>query len=191
MITLYIDFKCPASYLALDPTLALAKRKGVDIFWKPFRSRQSAIPPEREGETRGETHRRVRAVQRRETHKRYAVIGGLEMNFRDDPGTSDAALAALSLDVPNPLGFVREAFEIYWTSDADLNNVTTVAGLLSATENPVPEKSLRGAHETFEDYQSQSEDDGIFITPTYIIGGHVFVGREHLPLIEKTLMELG
>ena len=190
MITVYIDFKCPASYLAFHPTLSLAKRLEVDVFWKPFRTRQSSIPREREEETRGEAHRRIRAVQRRRTHKHYAALRGLEMNFREDPGSSDAALAALTLNLGSPLEYVRAAFEAYWKSGASLADVPTVVKLLQTSGNSDSANVLVEALRGFNEFQTNAEEQGIFIAPTYITGEHIFVGREHLPLIEQTLLQV-
>ncbi|MCA8900999.1 MAG: DsbA family protein [Hyphomonas sp.] len=187
MLSLFIDFKCPASYLALDPTVALAARHGTGISWQAFRSRQEAIPAERADETRGETHRRVRALQRRATHSKYAGLRGLEMAFRADPGESDAALSALNCHLADPLAYVRRAFRAYWMEGADLNDAQTVFSLLEETGNPVGQGELAAARAGFDGYQTEMEEAGIFITPTYRLADQTFVGREHLPLIGRLL----
>lgn len=185
MLTVYLDFKCPASFLALHPIFDLVAETGIEVTWKPFRSRQTKIPGWHDDETRGETHRRVRAIQRRDTHKHYAELRGLEMHFRDDPGSSDAALAALTLELKNARRFVRTAFKFYWMSDFDLNDEARVLGLLAASGNFFERDELKAACEAFEDYQTQAEEDGIFTTPTFKLGDQIFVGREHLPLIKR------
>ncbi|MEZ5997144.1 MAG: DsbA family protein [Hyphomonas sp.] len=190
MLSLFIDFKCPASYLALDPTVDLASRLGVRIDWHAFRRRQERLPAARADETRGETHRRVRAGQRRATHLKYAGLRGLEMAFRDDPGDSDAALSALNCQLADPLAYVRRAFRAYWVDGADLNDGQTVLSLLAESGNSVAPSELETALAAFDAHQTQMEEDGIFITPTYRIADQMFVGREHLPLITR-LMEQG
>ena len=68
MLTIYVDFKCPASCLALDPVLALTAETGIDARWLPFSTRPFTIPAEKPDETVGERHRRVRAIARRDVH---------------------------------------------------------------------------------------------------------------------------
>ena len=189
MLTVYIDFKCPASFLALRPIYDLMADTNVEVNWKPFRSRQPTIPEEKENETRGETHRRVRAMQRRATHQRYALARGVDMHFRDEPGKTDTALAALNLDLANPRRFVRTAFKFYWMSDYDLDDENRVTSILAASGNFLEQGQLRAARDELEDYQIHTEENGVFITPTFILGEHTFVGREHLPLIKQMLGE--
>ncbi|MCA8903505.1 MAG: DsbA family protein [Hyphomonas sp.] len=189
MLSLFIDFKCPASYLAFDPTVALASHLGTRVDWHAFRSRQDRLPAERTDETRGETHRRVRAGQRRATHLKYAGLRGVEMVFRDDPGESDVALSALDCRLADPLSFVWHAFRAYWVEGADLNDAPTVLSLLEKTGNPVRRIELETAVASFDARQTQLEEDGIFITPTYRLADQMFVGREHLPLIERIMQK--
>ena len=61
MLTVTIDFKSPASCLALEPTLALARETGVEIDWLPFSVRRFSIPEEQANETVGERPRRCPA----------------------------------------------------------------------------------------------------------------------------------
>ena len=79
---LYIDFKCPASYLALKPTLAVSEQLGVPIGWHPMRSYQSPLMDEKPHEEVGERHRRVRALARQKTHQLYAQVQNLPLQFR-------------------------------------------------------------------------------------------------------------
>ena len=43
--------------------------------------------------------------------------------------------------------------------------------------------------DTFDAYQNQIEEDGVFFTPTFLVCDEIFVGREHLPLIEKIITD--
>ena len=187
MIVAYVDVKCPASYLAFAPIMDLAARSGVDIDWKPFRSRQSSIPDEHRDETKGERHRRVRAIQRRETHLRYAAVRGLTMDFRDDPGETDAALAALLCGLDRPEAFLEQAFQAYWDDDVDLNDDEQVRALLRKSGNTGVAERFALERTDLEACQTDTEEVGIFFTPTFVVGDQLFVGREHLPLIEAIL----
>ena len=60
-VDIFIDFKSPAAYLALKPTLALLQEENIEARFRPFRVRERDVPQIAEHETVGDTHRRVRA----------------------------------------------------------------------------------------------------------------------------------
>jgi len=189
MLQFYLDIKCPASYLALGPTLGLLKRYEIKIDWKPFRSRQETILEPLADESKAYRHRRVRGLQRRATHLKYAQIQGLPMQFRAKSGDSDAALAALSCDLSNPIAFLQKAFAAYWEAGVDINDAKLIRDMLLASDNKSAAERLADAIAGFDAYQSATEEAGIFWTPTYFIDGQLFIGREHLPWIEKLITQ--
>lgn len=132
MLTLYIDFKSAASYLALKPTLELARETGISIDWRPFSVRPFSVPVEQDAETVGERHRRVRAAAQRDVHLHYAAVQGRDMHFADTPAGSDAALEALAVMEGDPVSFIRAAFTAYWTEQADLADEAVVEVLLQS-----------------------------------------------------------
>lgn len=195
---LYIDFKCPASYLALKPTLALSEQLGVPISWHAIRSYQSPLLPEKPDEEVSTRHRRVRALARQKTHQLYAQVQNLPLNFRNPPTNTDMALAALCLlgdGGDNPLPFITAAFEAYWTGDADLNDARTVAALSGAPDLQNDDDDGDGARARLEAALREAEENGIFTSPTYVVqdvvqdevSEQIFVGREHLPWIRELL----
>lgn len=190
MLTLYVDFKCPASYLAFRPTIELGVRCGCDVDWQPYCSRSQTIPREKANETRGETHRRVRAFQRRNTHLRYAKAQGIQMAFAESPHESRMALAALNCELVEPLSYIEAAFHAYWAEGANLDDTSTVQALLKDTGNSASTGKLQDAYTALADHQAKSEEKGIFTTPMYKLEDQLFLGREHIPLIERTLQDL-
>ncbi len=191
---LYIDFKCPAAYLALHPTLALSEQLGVPISWHPIRKYESPLLPEKPEEEVSTRHRRVRAVARQKTHQLYAGVQNLPLQFRNPPTDTDMALAALCLLTErgdNPLLFVRAAFAAYWTGDTDLNDAREVIALLGAPAIAEDDRNGDGARTRLEAALRKAEENGIFTSPTYVVedavSEQVFVGREHLPWIRELL----
>ncbi len=132
MLRIYIDFKSPAACLAMAPTFALAQRLGQTFEYLPFRSPQWPIPEQKSEETKGETHRRVRALARRDMHLKYAALQGTEMNFREEPGETDMALAALLYAQPSPEAFMQTALAAYWAGPQNLNDASVVEALLNS-----------------------------------------------------------
>ncbi|VWX61321.1 DsbA family protein [Sphingorhabdus sp. 109] len=181
MLTVFIDFKSPASYLAFEPTLGLARETGVPVDWRPFAARPFLIPDKKADETVGERHRRVRAIARRDTHLHYAAVQGRNMHFATDPAGSDTALAALAGLEGDPVPFIRAAYDAYWTDQANLDDEAEVAGLLSDVNLALPD--MQSARETLDSIRAAAEESGIFESPSYVIADQLFVGREHLPWI--------
>ena len=182
-LTLFIDFKSPAAYLALKPTLDFIKTHHLDVNWIPFPTKQSAIAIEQDNETKGETHRRVRAVQRQQMHEMYAELGNTPMHFRPKPGNSDLALNVLANLSVDPTTFVSRAYDAYWIEGKDLNDAVVVEQLVTDA----------GLHFSAELLQSkaidtsieQAQAQGVFEVPAFVIEEQVFIGREHMPWLRE------
>ena len=188
MLTLYIDFKSPAAYLALAPTVDLIERRGLSVTWKAFNTVQKAVPEQTENETVGESHRRVRAQARRDTHLGYAARQGLDMRFQDPPGSTDLALATLTQLTTDPLPFIKSAFHAYWVEGADLNLHDTVSALLG-DNGYAPACMPTDVEAVVAAAQAEGEAAGVVDAPAYLIAEQLFIGREHLPWIESLISQ--
>lgn len=182
MLTVYIDFKSAPSYLAIQPTLALAERMGIDIDWRPFRTVERDIANPRQDETVGERHRRVRATSQRALAIKYAAHQGIDLKYPDQMGSSDLALGALMLIRGDKLPFIRAAFDAYWAEHQDLDDPAIIESLIMQTGAALSD--LSSAREALAEAQDAAEEAGIVGAPAYVIADQIFVGREHLPWIE-------
>jgi 2-hydroxychromene-2-carboxylate isomerase len=182
---MYIDFKSAPAYLAMKPTLALLERRELQATWWPFDTRQSAVPPERADESRGEAHVRVRQLQRQRTCLKYAAIQGIPMRYPENPGESRCALAALLHVRDAPLPFIAAAFRAYWQDNRNLDDPRVVAGLLASVGCDPDRFSPAEYEEALTSRQLEAEAAGVFDTPMYVVGGELFLGREQLPWIES------
>lgn len=186
-IRLYIDFKSPQAYLAMQPTLRLCERLQVSIDWQPYRTRQLRIELPRDDESRGETHVRVRQQQRHETCLRYADIQGIPMTFPQQPGVTDCALLALLSLAENPQAYIQAAFNAYWCDGYDLDNTEVVKALLRSSGYNASDFDPQVLSGQLDEAQRSAEEAGVFDTPTFVVEDQMFLGREQLSLIESTL----
>ncbi len=186
MLTIYLDFKSPASYLALEPTLDMARETGVHIDWLPFSVRPFSVPEEQADETVGERHRRVRAIAQRDTYLHYSAVQGRTMLFSKTPAGSDLALAAMAGIAGDPVPFMRAAFAAYWIEQVDLNNEAVVVALLQSVGAAIPD--LESARAKLALIRDKAGESGIFESPSYVIQDQLFVGREHLPWIKSLIV---
>ena len=59
----YIDFKSPAAYLAVKPTIELARQYQAAISWHPIKTRQPRLPAIQANEVRGEAWTFLEQIQ--------------------------------------------------------------------------------------------------------------------------------
>ena len=186
-LRIYIDFKSGPAYLAMKPTLALLEQKGIAADWLPFDSRLPQAKPAREGESRGETHLRVRQEQRRLTCLKYAAIQGIPMHYAGHPSGTRCALAAMLHARPNPLRFIEAAFIAYWRDNRDLDDAAVVTGLLRQADYAADSFDPEAYMAELDANQQEAEERGVFDTPMYQVGQEMFLGREQLPWIAALL----
>ena len=191
MLDIFIDFKSPAAYLALKPTLALLQEENIEARFRPFRVRERDVPQIAEHETVGDTHRRVRAQSRRKIFLHYAAVQGIEMNFPAERTPTDLALGALAL-IDNTIdgaqaAFVEACFVAYWRDNADLDDAAIVAELI-AQSGVTLSAELSQARAALETALDAAEEDGAVDTPGYLVKEQMFVGREHLPWVRELLI---
>ena len=190
-IDIYIDFKSPAAYLALAPTRELLKRTGAHATWHPFNTRLSTIPEKKVNENKGEKHRRVRALARRDVHLLYAGVQNLPMVFQDQPFEAQLALAVLQ-DLNKHLNrdvdrYIDAAFKAYWQEQQDLNAPDVVTALLQDLQLDMPVPDIQTVTRIMDETSVTAQNQGVIETPAYVVAGQVFIGREHLPWIEELL----
>lgn len=181
-----LDIKDPHSYLAKDPTYALADELGLDIDWLPFVSRPLRLHLPR-AEDRGSRHRRLRAAYVERSIARYAGVRGI--TIRDIYRAPDSSLAGMGMLAARAhsegalRNYLDRAFRQYWEEDLDIENTDVISGLLSAAG--VVDFDLDTAR--FEALQESLALAGVFETPAYLVDGEVFLGRAHLPMIRWLL----
>ncbi len=181
-----LDIKDPHSYLAKDPTYALADDLGVDIDWLPFVSRPLRRPASG-GEDRGSRHRRFRADYVERSIARYASVRGVTIrNIYRAPDSSLAGMGMLAARANSEealRNYLDRVFRQYWEDDLDIEDADTISGLLSAAG--VMDFDPDVAH--FTALQESLALAGVLETPAYLVDGEVFLGRAHLPMIRWIL----
>ena len=184
MLSIYIDFKSPESYLALAPTLALAAETGCHLQWLPFRARKRELPAASDKPERTAAHGRARQAYEIRINQHYALQQGLSLANPANPHGTDAALASLLGNEENTTVFVQAAYHAYWREGANLDCRDTVTALWTAGPNETIAIDL----DALATHQLEAEQSGIVGTPAYVVAGEIFIGRAHLPLIRELLV---
>lgn len=190
MIGFAFDYANVASLLALEPTCALADELDIDIEWLPLPTPARDAPlPERDDETVGQRHTRVRAEYFANDTARYACWQGIEVN-RDADGVDSTVACAGGLWA-NRHGVARDynrhLMREFWAGRLDIEDGDAIASVLRDSGAPGFEGFDFAAE--LAAHRDSVRGRGVFMLPTFLVGDEIFVGRQHLPMIRWLLTD--
>lgn len=200
-LIVYIDYKSPYAYLAKDPTYAIEDQLGIEIDWRPF----TLDIPSYLGSARLDQQGRVVESQRTAGQwstvkygyrdaRRYGSLRSLVV--RGTTKIWDSSLAAIGmLWAKEQSKAVLRAYsglvyERFWKRELDIEDVAVIEGVLdqAGARTAGFQAYASGEGRALHDHiQRAAFDAGIFGVPTYVAGGEVFFGREHLPRVRWLL----
>ena len=193
----YIDFKSPQARLALGPTLAVAEESGAAMDWRPLHLKPRPQRREADPASRGARHRRARADYRRWELEFYASRQGIEWVHPEAEPDSFAANAGLAwmkrqdADPSQCSAYVSHVFTEVWAGRMDPSDrgaleaaIVSIGGdaggLGTYLEQQADADLARAANE--------ARALGAGDVPAYVIGGELYIGRAHLPVIRWWLL---
>ena len=193
----YIDFKSPYAYLAIEPTRALERELGVQFDWRPF----VLDIPSYLGSARLDQTGAVIEHNRSEEQwagvkhayydcRRYATLG--KLTIRGTTKIWDTNLAATAMLWAARSGyaavqrFIDCVYPLFWNRQLDIEDPVTVQDRLREagvdTDGFADWARREGAVEN-EQFQTRAFDSGVYGVPTYVVGQELYFGREHLPRV--------
>ncbi|MEM8661426.1 MAG: DsbA family protein [Pseudomonadota bacterium] len=201
-LTVYIDFKSPYAFLAIEPTRLLGRELGIEIDWRPF----VLDIPSYLGSAKLDSSGRVATAERTPNQwsgvkyayydcRRYANLRG--MTIRGTVKIWDTQLASIGMLWAKRASYealqryIDAVYVPFWKRELDLEDYSVIASVLSACDIDCAGfpafVSEEGSQENLA-LQENAFDAGIFGVPTYVVGEQVFFGREHLPRIKWHLL---
>ncbi len=194
-LTVALDLRHPLAYLALQPTVALARELSLDVDWLPLSVPTLRPPSARQaGDDRGVRHRRYRAQAIAREIEAYGAVQGLVLREPYRSAEVDAAILGwlwVREHQPGRLpAFLGALFAGYWSLDLDAARVDAVAGLVetvSADATAFLEWAVGEGPERARAVAAELEERGLFQVPAYAVEDEVFYGRQHLPMIRWIL----
>jgi 2-hydroxychromene-2-carboxylate isomerase len=200
-LIVYIDYKSPYAFLAMEPTYQIEDHFGIEIDWRPL----TLDIPSYLGSARLDDRGRVAEENRTPEQwsavryayrdaRRYAALQG--HTLRGTVKIWDTSLAHIGMMWAKRQGrdvlraYTRSLYLPFWRRELDVEDPTVIAGLLQQAGADV------GGFASFSTGEGRVEHDamqpaifdaGIFGVPTYVIDGEVFFGREHLPRVRWML----
>ena len=195
----YTDYKSPYAYLAKDPLNAMARELGISVEWRPYildipaylgSARVDDQGRVLEESRNGHQWRRVRYSYmdcRRQARKQGLTIRGTQKIW-------DSSLAAAGMLFAQAAGddvfhrYNDRVFERFWKRELDIEDPVVVAAELhqagAGTGFADQAEALRARVRVIA---QEAEAMGVFGVPSFLVGGELFWGREHLPDIRAIL----
>ncbi len=191
-VSVCVDFKSPHAWLAVAPTRALEERLAIRFDWRPLILPPLSPPkPIGVGDDRGARHRSIRAAYVERDLQRYAEARGLEL--RDPCRAPDTTLASLGLlwlrrEAPElAADYVARVFALLWQRGADVASAAVVESTLGADPRAFREWAAKQGQRELAATQRELAKAGAWSVPAYLLHGEVFIGRQHLPMVEWLL----
>lgn len=188
-VTVYVDFKNPNAYLAVAPTRRLEAELGARFEWRALHHAPRVKPDPAPDATVAQRHFRTRADYNRMDLERSAVRQGLPLGAV--PRDLDTTLAAIGLLWAERRGcapaYIDAVFEGLWRESLDVTSSERLDALLDDLGAPGFADFVPAGRDEQSAIEERAAEQGIIGTPTYRVGGELFLGREHLPLLSSWL----
>lgn len=200
-LIIYLDYKSPYAYLAVDPTYALGEELGIEIDWRPFTldipSYLGSARLSREGKVVEEQRTPGQWTKVKYAYhdvRRYGAMRGVVI--RGAVKMWDSSLAGIGMLFAKDQGqtvlraYSGLVYERFWKRELDLEDAAVIERVLDeagARTAGFPDYASGEGRMLHDTIQRSAFDAGIFGVPTYVIDGEKFFGREHLPRIRWML----
>jgi len=197
----YLDFKSPYAYLAIEPTRELERELGVQFDWRPFVLDIPSYLGSARLDKAGKVVEQSRSNEqwsgvkyayydcRRYANHYQRKIRGTEKIW-DSNLVASAMLWAKNYGYDTQQQFIDLVFQPFWKRELDVENSTVIEQLLDqigANGAAFGEWARSEGLVVNEQLQAAAFSAGIFGVPTYIVGSQLYFGREHLARIRWQL----
>jgi 2-hydroxychromene-2-carboxylate isomerase len=191
-LTVYIDYKSPYAYLAMEPTRALAREFSLRITWRPY----SLQIQDYLGEIDTRNPHQWRRVKysymdaRRMANERGLIVLGPQKLF--DSTVSHVGMLYAGDDGAEVQDRYHDiVFERFFKRELNIEDPGAIANVLheaGATVNTFQDILESEGRTRLDSVLKDAEDRlGIFGVPTYVIGNEIFWGGDRIPQVRRYL----
>jgi 2-hydroxychromene-2-carboxylate isomerase len=202
-VIVYLDFKSPYAYLAIEPTRELERELGVQFDWRPFVLDIPSYLGSARLDKTGNVIEQSRSSEqwsgvkyayydcRRYANLRTMTIRGTEKIW-DTNLVATAMLWMRNYDYATGQQFIDRIFQPFWKRELDLESSAVIQDVLEQVGADgaafMEWARVEGAAMNAQ-LQASAFSAGVFGVPTYVVGTDLYFGREHLPRIRWQLTE--
>ncbi len=196
-LIVYIDIKSPYAFIAREPTLALGRRLGARIDWRPLTLDIPSYLGSASLDSQGKVEKSERTPEQwtavryaYRDARRYAALLG--HTLRGTVKIWDTSLAHIGMawakaaDDAVLQAYLDRVYPPFWRRELDVEDPAVIARLLKEAGADVDgfDDFHRGEGRASHDAEQAAVfDAGIFGVPSYVVEGELYFGREHLPRI--------
>jgi 2-hydroxychromene-2-carboxylate isomerase len=201
-LSVYVDVKSPYAYLALAPTRALCAEHGFAIEWLPYvldipsylgsATLDPATGAVIESARSDAQWRKVKYAYmdvRRQANRAGLTIRGTQKIW-DTRLVSIALLYAKRAAPARVDAWLDAVFAPFWRRELDVERGDLVEESLRAAgidARGFAEFAASDGARELERAMDEAHARGVFGVPSFLLGGELFWGREHLPLIAERM----
>ena len=200
-ISIYIDFKSPYSYLAIEPSKKFAKDLKLEINWLPY----VLDIPEYLGSAKVDNKGKVLESSRNDHQwrrvrysymdcRRYANLRKMTvLGPQKIWNTKLVSIALLWVKKQNSLlieDFIDHIFVNFWKRELDIENfdiVETIIEKCGISQSGFKEWKKNSGKNELDAIMNGAHEKGVFGVPSYIIEDELFWGREQIPLMRAKI----
>ena len=200
-ISIYIDFKSPYSYLAIEPSKKFAKDLKLEINWLPY----VLDIPEYLGSAKVDNKGKVLESNRNDHQwrrvrysymdcRRYANLRKMTvLGPQKIWNTKLVSIALLWVKKQNSLlieDFIDHIFVNFWKRELDIENFDIIEKIIKKCGISQPgfkEWKKNAGKNELDAIMNRAHEKGVFGVPSYIIEDELFWGREQIPLMRAKI----
>jgi 2-hydroxychromene-2-carboxylate isomerase len=195
-LIVYVDIKSPYAFVAIEPTLRLEADLGVLFDWRPLtldipsylgsaRKKEGKVVESDRSPTQWNGIRYAYRDARRYVERQGHILKGTEKIWNSSIPNIGISWV-MEKDRSRLADYFAAVYPPFWRRELDVEDVGVVerclneAGIEPGGFDAYQQGAGREAHDAL---QAQLHPSGIYGVPTYVFGGEILFGREHLPYV--------
>ncbi len=201
-LIVYVDIKSPYAFVAIEPTLRLEASLDLEFDWRPLtldipsylgsaRKKEGKVVESKRSANQWSGIKYAYRDARRYAERQGHMLKGTEKIWDSSIANIGISWTMAKARARLPAYF-DAVYPPFWRRELDIEDVGVVtacleqAGVPSAGFAEFNAGPGRAAHDAL---QAQLHPAGIYGVPSYVIDGHIFFGREHLPQVRWLLTD--
>lgn len=186
-IAVWLDFKSPYAWLALDEVRDLAGRRGRALDWQPFEVEIEAMTGGEDAVARAHWQRKDAYLQA--DVARLAERQGKSIALPAGPVDSRTALRGglFARDAGVFETYAERVFEGFFAGELALDDASRIAAILRDVGGGEPDLAAAAAGTRLAAQQDLAREAGIFGSPTFELDGEIFWGGDRLAMLARRL----
>lgn len=189
----FFTLMSPFSYLGHAPFLALAKKYGATVRFRPLRVMElfaatGGVPLAKRAPAR-QQYRLIELQRWREL--RAQSLNLVPKHFPTNPERADRVVVALTRANADPSTYMAATYRALWAEDRDISDEATILDSLRRTghdaERVLADADCQAVGQVLDENTAEAIGLNLPGVPGYVRAGEPFWGQDRLDLLERAL----